>query len=550
MYYFLTEIYLSALLCLLLGVGVFLFNIQQSIFKWISHLKFDPTMVLFFSITLLLSSADFSDLWSFCFTLAFGLLIVFTLHYYAKHVFSNMLLLLFICQLPPSGSNDVEKTTSSGSNDVEKTTSSGSHDETYKKNSPHKKKSKGKRYKPDQKKLEVAQFNSRNTEALELARLQKVPLSVQEPNPLLDFFVSFWECDGTAPWDFKKNIVNSIIITQNDFEILHYFKNLGLPKADNPLGDVVFQNKRFHRENLNNYQEKINEQAWIWRIYRTENPKHLWRMALIINHRLSSPKKLKQYHAWFLHNYAIPEFRKHVPKNFWLQTNPREVSLERATLAGLFAADGSFSISMNDAGKVYVTMSLAAQEDLGLLLNCRNSLKIGHFDNPSAARDGLWSKSQKWRVKDKESLQLLIGYFDKFLIAKKIINFKKFVFVLNLIWNKHDIKVILSLIPFINNQDFIIIKDLSDGCYKAVKAFPLYLPEQDVILFGDPETGQAFVFEPRTQDLPEINWITKEGGHFGKYQPEELNRIFSRQFLPWYKRLLDYIPLLFKKSKK
>ena len=39
MYYFLTEIYLSALLCILLGVGVFLFNIQQSNFKWISQLK-------------------------------------------------------------------------------------------------------------------------------------------------------------------------------------------------------------------------------------------------------------------------------------------------------------------------------------------------------------------------------------------------------------------------------------------------------------------------------------------------------------------------------
>ena len=112
-------------------------------------------------------------------------------------------------------------------------------------------------------------------------------------------------------------------------------------------------------------------------------------MAEMINGNISSPKKLKEYQNWFLEWYRNEDFKKQVPSTFRLQNTPREISLEEPILAGLFAADGSFSISMNDAGKVYVTMSLAAQENLGLLLNCQQSLNIGTFHNPSAARDGL-----------------------------------------------------------------------------------------------------------------------------------------------------------------
>jgi len=113
------------------------------------------------------------------------------------------------------------------------------------------------------------------------------------------------------------------------------------------------------------------------------------RMAEIVNNRISSPKKLKEYQSWFLEWYRNEDFKKQVPKNFRLQTKPREISLDEPILAGLFSADGSFSISIDDAGTAKATMSLAAQENLGLLLNCQQSLNIGTFHNPSAARDGL-----------------------------------------------------------------------------------------------------------------------------------------------------------------
>jgi len=93
------------------------------------------------------------------------------------------------------------------------------------------------------------------------------------------------------------------------------------------------------------------------------------------------------------------------------------------------------------------------------------------------------------------------------LSGKKLISFKKFVFVLNLIWEKYDSEVIRQLIPFINDKDYIFIHDLSDRCYKAVRALPVHFPEPDIIIFGDPETDEdeAFIFEPRTEDISKIN---------------------------------------------
>lgn len=381
-------------------------------------------------------------------------------------------------------------------------------------------------HKRNQKKLDVDQFNQRN----DLVRNYNVP----DNNYFKLFLTGFWEADGNALWDLRTNDIGDFIIGQNDRELLLWIKNLGLTKADDPLGQVKFRSKNLYQED--SFRKKINKHSWEWRIRR--NTRNLMRMAEIVNNRISSPKKLKEYQSWFLEWYRNEDFKKQVPKNFRLQTKPREISLDEPILAGLFSADGSFSISIDDAGTAKATMSLAAQENLGLLLNCQQSLNIGTFHNPSAARDGLWSKNQAWRVKDKQSLQLLIPYFNRFLSGKKLISFKKFVFVLNLIWEKYDSEVIRQLIPFINDKDYIFIHDLSDRCYKAVRALPVHFPEPDIIIFGDPETDEdeAFIFEPRTEDISKINWKTKQGANFAGFKPKEVSLVWHNQLLPWDQR--------------
>lgn len=382
-------------------------------------------------------------------------------------------------------------------------------------------------------------FNSRNS-VVSAIKQPLIPV-VTGDNSCEENIAGLWTCDSSSLFKKRRGNteVNAITISQNDRPYLLFIQRLL-----EGIGRIQLHGK--FKGTQEQWIENLHNVSWDSTL--DKNPEEVIIFIQVINGRIASERRLKEFQAFVLTLDQDPDFRDLWPKDFYLQTRVVNVSWDTSCLAGLLGADGNFNISK----RADTTIRIKRTTDTQLLEKVAEGIGLGYVNN------GVWAISALGDVE-----RMIKNYLSKpvgQLSTKKFIDVLKFRYIVPIVrqyrlakGDAQERKLLLDRITFLRKyivKHSVLFIDDPQTEVQVKLAYPVFYPEIQRVIFGNLETGQVWCWDPRSSLIPSIDWNATgiEDPHIDQ---DSITRVFFDQFkLPSDRPASKFKRKWRKKSKK